>query len=210
MPLSLQGHSRGTPSDRRLSLPREHRGACRVAIAALRDLRRQRQIAVDLQRALLPGCPACPGRPGDRRAVCRGGRRRRRRRRLVGRHPPRGGSRRCRCRRRLRPRGPRPPSSWASFGRRCAPPPGRRCRPATCSGCSTPTRSMCCPSPGPRDPGTPPRFATSTYAVLEPYDEVLRVASAGHLPLLVADAAGPGCLRRATAGATAGPRPRPV
>ena len=41
------------------------------------------------------------------------------------------------------------------------------------------------PEPGPSDPGTPPRFATSTYAVFEPYEGVLRVASAGHPPLLV-------------------------
>jgi anti-sigma regulatory factor (Ser/Thr protein kinase) len=47
------------------------------------------------------------------------------------------------------------------------------------------------PEPGPSDPGTPPRFATSLYAVLEPYDGVLRVASAGHPPLLVRTPDGP-------------------
>jgi anti-sigma regulatory factor (Ser/Thr protein kinase) len=47
------------------------------------------------------------------------------------------------------------------------------------------------PDPGPNDLGTPPRFATSTYAVLEPYDGLVCVASAGHLPLLVRTPEGP-------------------
>ncbi len=33
----------------------------------------------------------------------------------------------------------------------------------------------------------PPRFATAVYGVLEPFDETLRIASAGHPPVLVRD-----------------------
>ena len=36
----------------------------------------------------------------------------------------------------------------------------------------------------------PPRFATAVYGVLEPFDETLRIASAGHPPVLVRDPAG--------------------
>ncbi len=36
----------------------------------------------------------------------------------------------------------------------------------------------------------PPRFATAVYGVLEPFDETLRVASAGHPPVLVRDPEG--------------------
>jgi anti-sigma regulatory factor (Ser/Thr protein kinase) len=36
----------------------------------------------------------------------------------------------------------------------------------------------------------PPRFATAVYGVLEPFDESLRIASAGHPPVLVRDPAG--------------------
>jgi anti-sigma regulatory factor (Ser/Thr protein kinase) len=35
------------------------------------------------------------------------------------------------------------------------------------------------------DARIPPRFATAVYAVLEPFDETLRIASAGHPPVLV-------------------------
>jgi serine phosphatase RsbU (regulator of sigma subunit) len=41
------------------------------------------------------------------------------------------------------------------------------------------------PDPRPDEVGIPPRFATAVYCVLEPYDEVLTVASAGHPPVLV-------------------------
>jgi anti-sigma regulatory factor (Ser/Thr protein kinase) len=37
----------------------------------------------------------------------------------------------------------------------------------------------------PTDARIPPRFATAVYGVLEPYDETLRLASAGHPPVLV-------------------------
>jgi anti-sigma regulatory factor (Ser/Thr protein kinase) len=37
------------------------------------------------------------------------------------------------------------------------------------------------------DARIPPRFATAVYAVLEPFDETLRMASAGHPPVLVRD-----------------------
>ena len=38
-----------------------------------------------------------------------------------------------------------------------------------------------------RDVRIPPRFATALYGVLEPFDETLRIASAGHPPVLVRD-----------------------
>ena len=38
--------------------------------------------------------------------------------------------------------------------------------------------------------GIPPRFATAVYGVLEPFDESLRIASAGHPPVLVRDPEG--------------------
>jgi serine phosphatase RsbU (regulator of sigma subunit)/anti-sigma regulatory factor (Ser/Thr protein kinase) len=37
------------------------------------------------------------------------------------------------------------------------------------------------------DARIPPRFATAVYAILEPFDETLRMASAGHPPVLVRD-----------------------
>jgi anti-sigma regulatory factor (Ser/Thr protein kinase) len=41
------------------------------------------------------------------------------------------------------------------------------------------------PKPYGQETITPPRFATSVYGVLDPFDETLQLASAGHLPVLV-------------------------
>jgi len=41
------------------------------------------------------------------------------------------------------------------------------------------------PKPHGQETITPPRFATSVYGVLDPFDETLQLASAGHLPVLV-------------------------
>jgi hypothetical protein len=44
--------------------------------------------------------------------------------------------------------------------------------------------------PGDNEPTAPPRFATALYGVLEPASAILRLSNAGHLPPLVRSAAG--------------------
>jgi hypothetical protein len=56
----------------------------------------------------------------------------------------------------------------------------------------------------------PPRFATAVYGVLEPFDETLRLASAGHPPVLVRDPDGKVRTVSAPAGTAARPGDRAV
>lgn len=160
-----------------------------VAVGALRELRRQRQIAVDLQRALLPDAP--PSLPGLEIAA-----------RYVagavdvevggdwwdvtdlgaGRVGVGVGD--------VSGRGV--PAAVIMGQLRSAMRAAARAAlsPGDVLGLLDMHAIDVLPQPGPNDPGTPPRFATSMYAVLEPYDPVLRVASAGHPPLLVRTPAG--------------------
>ena len=161
-----------------------------VAIAALRDQRRQRQIAVDLQRALLPDSP--PALPGLEMAA----------RYVAGAADvdvggdwwdvtDLGGGRVGIGVGDVSGRGV--PAAVIMGQLRSAMRAAARAAlsPGDLLGLLDTLALDVLPDPGPRDPGTPPRFATSTYAVLEPYDEALRVASAGHLPLLVRMPQGP-------------------
>jgi serine phosphatase RsbU (regulator of sigma subunit)/anti-sigma regulatory factor (Ser/Thr protein kinase) len=161
-----------------------------VAVAALRDLRRQRQIAVDLQRALLPDAPpALPGLEiaaryvagatdvdvgGDWWDVTHLG---------AGRVGIGVGD--------VSGRGV--PAAVIMGQLRSAMRAAARAAlsPGDLLGLLDTHALEVLPEPGPNDMGTPPRFATCLYAVLEPYDGVLRVASAGHLPLLVRTPRGP-------------------
>jgi anti-sigma regulatory factor (Ser/Thr protein kinase) len=160
-----------------------------VAAAAIRDLRRQRQIAFDLQRALLPDVPpALPGLEmaaryvagaadvdvgGDWWDVTNLG---------AGRVGVGVGD--------VSGRGI--PAAVIMGQLRSAMHAAARAAlsPGDVLALLDTHALELLPDPGPNDVGTPPRFATSTYAVLEPYDGLVCVASAGHLPLLVRTAEG--------------------
>src|SRR5206468_2642783 len=155
-----------------------------VAVAAIRDLRRQRQIAFDLQRALLPEVPpallglemaaryvagaADVDVGGDWWDITNLG---------AGRVGVGVGD--------VSGRGI--PAAVIMGQLRSAMHAAARAAlsPSDVLGLLDTHTVELLPDPGPSDRGTPPRFATSTYAVLEPYDGIVCVASAGHLPLLV-------------------------